>query len=144
MENKEESSCSSVSDLTWEQVSRLNDVLTEVVPVHGRGNFPTLEVQLKDIVARVRSHLELSGIRVKDIRLNGSTASHVLVQDIGWSYKDLDFIFRADSCCRSSLEADNLIRLAWSRKTGLSPTGRMEAGPYLFIYYYHYFPCCQL
>ncbi|PWA15604.1 hypothetical protein CCH79_00018461 [Gambusia affinis] len=96
MENKEESSCSSVSDLTWEQVSRLNDVLTEVVPVHGRGNFPTLEVQLKDIVARVRSHLELSGIRVKDIRLNGSTASHVLVQDIGWSYKDLDFIFRVD------------------------------------------------
>ncbi|MEQ2185622.1 Terminal nucleotidyltransferase 5C [Goodea atripinnis] len=96
MDNKEESSCNSVSDLTWEQVCRLNDVLTEVVPVHGRGNFPTLEVQLKDIVARVRSHLELSGIRVKDIRLNGSTASHVLVQDIGWSYKDLDFIFRVD------------------------------------------------
>uniref|UniRef100_A0A3Q2PFB1 Terminal nucleotidyltransferase 5C n=1 Tax=Fundulus heteroclitus TaxID=8078 RepID=A0A3Q2PFB1_FUNHE len=81
----EEPSCSSTSDLTWEQVSRLNEVLTEVVPVHGRGNFPTLEVQLKDIVARVRSHLERSGIRVKDVRLNGSTASHVLVQDIGWS-----------------------------------------------------------
>uniref|UniRef100_A0A3Q0RGU9 Terminal nucleotidyltransferase 5C n=1 Tax=Amphilophus citrinellus TaxID=61819 RepID=A0A3Q0RGU9_AMPCI len=68
--------------LTWEQVSRLNEVLTEVVPVHGRGNFPTLEVQLNDIVARVRSRLELSGIKVKDVRLNGSTASHVLVQDI--------------------------------------------------------------
>uniref|UniRef100_A0A3Q3FDY6 Terminal nucleotidyltransferase 5C n=1 Tax=Labrus bergylta TaxID=56723 RepID=A0A3Q3FDY6_9LABR len=83
-------SLESVSVLTWEQVSRLNEVLTEVVPVHGRGNFPTLEVRLKDIVARVRSRLELSGIRVKDVRLNGSTASHVLVQDIGWSYKDLD------------------------------------------------------
>ncbi|KAM4558191.1 terminal nucleotidyltransferase 5C [Odontesthes bonariensis] len=96
MENKEESTNSSVSVLTWEQVSRLNEVLTEVVPVHGRGNFPTLEVQLSDIVARVRSCLERSGIRVKDIRLNGSTASHVLVQDIGWSYKDLDVIFRVD------------------------------------------------
>uniref|UniRef100_A0A1A8CSP9 Terminal nucleotidyltransferase 5C n=1 Tax=Nothobranchius kadleci TaxID=1051664 RepID=A0A1A8CSP9_NOTKA len=92
MDNKESSS----SVLTWEQVSRLNEVLTEVVPVHGRGNFPTLEVQLSDIVARVRSRLEFSSIWVKDIRLNGSTASHVLVQDIGWSYKDLDVIFRVD------------------------------------------------
>uniref|UniRef100_A0A3B4UM47 Terminal nucleotidyltransferase 5C n=1 Tax=Seriola dumerili TaxID=41447 RepID=A0A3B4UM47_SERDU len=96
MDNKEVSKSCSVSVLSWEQVSRLNEVLTEVVPVHGRGNFPTLEVRLKDIVAWVRSRLELSGIRVKDIRLNGSTASHVLVQDIGWSYKDLDVIFRVD------------------------------------------------
>lgn len=96
MDKKEESNNSSVSVLTWEQVSRLHEVLTEVVPVHGRGNFPTLEVQLSDIVVRVRSRLEQSGIWVKDIRLNGSTASHVLVQDIGWSYKDLDVIFRVD------------------------------------------------
>lgn len=96
MDNKEESKGSSVSVLTWEQVSRLNEVLTEVVPIHGRGNFPTLEVQLSDIVARVRYQLELSDIVVEDIRLNGSTASHVLVQDIGWSYKDLDVIFRVD------------------------------------------------
>lgn len=96
MDNKDESNNRSVSVLTWEQVSRLHEVLTEVVPVHGRGNFPTLEVQLSDIVARVRSRLELSDIRVKDIRLNGSTASHVLAQDIGWSYKDLDVIFRVD------------------------------------------------
>lgn len=86
----------SQSVLTWEQVSRLNDVLTEAVPVHGRGNFPTLEVRLKDIVQMVRNRLELRGIMVKDVRLNGSTASHVLVQDIGWSYKDLDVIFRVD------------------------------------------------
>nr|AAH55542.1 Fam46c protein [Danio rerio] len=70
----------SQSVLTWEQVSRLNDVLTEAVPVHGRGNFPTLEVRLKDIVQMVRNRLELRGIMVKDVRLNGSTASHVLVQ----------------------------------------------------------------
>uniref|UniRef100_A0A673W3F8 Terminal nucleotidyltransferase 5C n=1 Tax=Salmo trutta TaxID=8032 RepID=A0A673W3F8_SALTR len=84
------------SVLSWDQVSRLNEVLTAVVPVHGRGNFPTLEVRLKDIVQMVRTRLELRGIKVKDVRLNGSTASHVLVQDIGWSYKDLDIIFRVD------------------------------------------------
>ncbi|KAL2081081.1 hypothetical protein ACEWY4_022934 [Coilia grayii] len=90
------SSPSSHSVLTCEQVSRLHEVLTEVVPVHGRGNFPTLEVRLRDIIQMVRSRLEERGIRVKDVRLNGSTASHVLVQDIGWSYKDLDVIFRVD------------------------------------------------
>uniref|UniRef100_A0A8C7GHA2 Terminal nucleotidyltransferase 5C n=1 Tax=Oncorhynchus kisutch TaxID=8019 RepID=A0A8C7GHA2_ONCKI len=84
------------SVLSWDQVGRLNEVLTAVVPVHGRGNFPTLEVRLKDIVQMVRTRLELRGIKVKDVRLNGSTASHVLVQDIGWSYKDLDIIFRVD------------------------------------------------
>ncbi|XP_051939016.1 terminal nucleotidyltransferase 5C [Hippocampus zosterae] len=86
----------SVSVLSWEQVNCLDEVLSEVVPVHGRGNFPTLEVRLKDIVARVRSSLTLSGVCVKDVRLNGSTASHVLVRDLGWSYKDLDVIFRVD------------------------------------------------
>lgn len=100
MANMASASSSSESEsqsvLTWEQVSRLNDVLTEVVPVHGRGNFPTLEVRLKDIVQMVRNRLELRGITVKDVRLNGSTASHVLVKDIGWSYKDLDVIFRVD------------------------------------------------
>ncbi|KAF7648381.1 hypothetical protein LDENG_00157700 [Lucifuga dentata] len=95
MANKETQSCA-LSVLTWEQVRRLNEVLTDVVPVHGRGNFPTLDVRLKDIMSRVRSRLELSGIKVKDIRLNGSTASHVLVQDVAWSYKDLDVIFRVD------------------------------------------------
>ncbi|XP_063069820.1 terminal nucleotidyltransferase 5C [Engraulis encrasicolus] len=84
------------SVLTCEQVSRLHEVLTEVVPVHGRGNFPTLEVRLRDIIRMVRGRLEERGIRVKDVRLNGSTASHVLVQDVGWSYKDLDVIFRVD------------------------------------------------
>lgn len=82
------------SVLSWEQVDRLNEVLCEPVPVHGRGNFPTLEVCLKDIVKMVRNQLEQRDIKVKDIRLNGSTASHVLVRDIGWSYKDLDIIFR--------------------------------------------------
>ncbi|KAK7913689.1 hypothetical protein WMY93_013900 [Mugilogobius chulae] len=96
MEKSVEAMPCSVSVLSWEQVSRLNDVLSEVVPVHGRGNFPTLEVRLKDIVSRVHARLERSGIRVKDMRLNGSTASHVLVQDMGWSYKDLDVIFRVD------------------------------------------------
>ncbi|XP_056625781.1 uncharacterized protein LOC130438050 [Triplophysa dalaica] len=79
--------------LTQEQVKNLDQVLTEVIPIHGRGNFPTLEIKPKDIIHVVRDRLILKNIKVKDVRLNGSTASHVLVKENGTSYKDLDIIF---------------------------------------------------
>ncbi|XP_043927415.1 terminal nucleotidyltransferase 5C [Protopterus annectens] len=88
--------CKRSSVLSWEQIRNLNKVLTEVVPVHGRGNFPTLEIQLKDIIRKVRCRLDVEGIKVKDVRLNGSAASHVLVKDNGLSYKDLDLIFAVE------------------------------------------------
>ncbi|XP_052475339.1 terminal nucleotidyltransferase 5A [Carassius gibelio] len=79
--------------LSWEQVQRLDSILGETVPVHGRGNFPTLSVQPRQIVQVVRTRLEERGITVRDVRLNGSAASHVLHQDTGLGYKDLDLIF---------------------------------------------------
>ncbi|KAG9332263.1 hypothetical protein JZ751_015472 [Albula glossodonta] len=36
--------------LSWEQVQRLDSILGETVPIHGRGNFPTLSVQPRQIV----------------------------------------------------------------------------------------------
>ncbi|CAN0227147.1 unnamed protein product [Lampetra planeri] len=81
------------SVLGWEQVERLDAVLDQKVPIHGRGNFPTLEVRPRDIVRIVRGRLEERGIAVRDVRLNGSAASHVLHHDSGLSYKDLDLIF---------------------------------------------------
>ncbi|XP_020773381.2 terminal nucleotidyltransferase 5C-like, partial [Boleophthalmus pectinirostris] len=79
--------------LNAEQVEVLHQVLSDVVPIHGRGNFPTLELRPRDIIIAVRDQLQRQGIRVRDVRLNGSTASHVLVRDNGTSYKDLDIIF---------------------------------------------------
>ncbi|XP_042349194.1 flocculation protein FLO11 [Plectropomus leopardus] len=79
--------------LNTEQVEVLHQVLSEVVPIHGRGNFPTLELRPRDIIIAVRARLQRQGITVRDVRLNGSTASHVLVRDNGSSYKDLDIIF---------------------------------------------------
>ncbi len=70
----------------WRRLCQFTDVAT----------FPPWRSVLKDIVQMVRNRLELRGIMVKDVRLNGSTASHVLEKDIGWSYKDLDVIFRVD------------------------------------------------
>lgn len=87
--------------LSYEQVRRLSDVMDEVVSIHGRGNFPTLEVRLRDLVAGVRAKLEApaaeggAGMKVRDIRLNGGAASHVLATE-SQPYNDLDLIFAVE------------------------------------------------
>ncbi|MEE6496485.1 hypothetical protein FKM82_002381 [Ascaphus truei] len=88
-----ESADSRFSNLTWDQIIILDQVMTEIVPIHGRGNFPTLEVKPKDIIHVVKEQLLKKKITVRDIRLNGSTASHILIKQNGTSCKDLDIIF---------------------------------------------------
>lgn len=39
-----------LSGLGWPQVKRLDALLREPIPIHGRGNFPTLSVQPRQIV----------------------------------------------------------------------------------------------
>lgn len=84
--------------LSFEQVRRLNDLMDEKVCIHGRGNFPTIEVRLRDLVTKVKGKLEANtssggaGLKVRDIRLNGGAASHVLATE-STPYNDLDLIF---------------------------------------------------
>ncbi|TRY71256.1 hypothetical protein DNTS_006986 [Danionella cerebrum] len=82
--------------LSWPQVRRLDRLLTDCIPIHGRGNFPTLQVQPRRIVTAVRRRMREQGIQVRDVRLNGSAASHVLLAESALGYKDLDLIFRAE------------------------------------------------
>ncbi|XP_072277435.1 terminal nucleotidyltransferase 5B isoform X1 [Pyxicephalus adspersus] len=84
------------SVLSWPQVRRLDAILGETVPIHGRGNFPTLSCRPRYLVQVVRSRLQQKGIVVYNVRLNGSAASHVLHEDSGLGYKDLDLIFMVD------------------------------------------------
>ncbi|XP_046897532.1 terminal nucleotidyltransferase 5ba [Hypomesus transpacificus] len=93
------------SVLSWDQVQRLDSILGDAIPIHGRGNFPTLSVQPRQIVQVVRARLAQRGVAVRDVRLNGSAASHVLHQDTGLGYKDLDLIFGV------SLQDDEAFRL---------------------------------
>lgn len=86
----------SLSVLNWEQVQRLDTILTSSIPIHGRWSFPTLEVKPRDIVKVVRSRMEEKRIHVREVRLNGSAASYVLHEDSGLGWKDLDLIFCAD------------------------------------------------
>ena len=78
------------------QVDRLHQVMDEGVPIHGRGNFPTLDIKLKDLVTLVREKLRQDGIHVKDIRLNGGAASYILGCETNQCYNDLDLIFGLD------------------------------------------------
>ena len=60
--------------LSYEQVKRLDDLMSEKIAIQGRGNFPTIEVKLCDLISVVKTHLEKDGVKMqKDgIRLNGS------------------------------------------------------------------------
>lgn len=85
--------------LTYEQVVRLGEVLSRRVEVHGRGNFPTIQVVLKDLVEAVSSRLREKGAKLRDIRLNGGAASFVLCQDQKYIFNDIDLIFGVDLTC---------------------------------------------
>ena len=82
--------------LSFEQVERLDQVLKDPVSVHGRGNFPTLDIKLLDLVNIVREKLEKDGVNVRGIRLNGGAASYILCSEEQQSYNDLDLIFGVD------------------------------------------------
>ena len=82
------------SVLSYEQVKRLSDLMSDNISIHGRGNFPTIEVKLCDLVAVVKRKLEEDGVKVREIRLNGSGASSVLASPSNEvAYNDLDLIF---------------------------------------------------
>jgi hypothetical protein len=55
--------------LTYEQVTRVDSVLNEMVALEGRGNFPALELKLKDLLTAVKDRLVQEGIKVKHIFL---------------------------------------------------------------------------
>ena len=48
------------------------------MPLHGRRNFPTLHLRLKDLIAVVRGRLVKEGIAVRDVRINGGAASYII------------------------------------------------------------------
>ena len=92
--------------LTFNQLTRLHSVLNQTVFIHGRGNFPTLEVPLKDFIETVTAGLKEEGLKVRDLRLNGSTASNILSTEKNCSYNDIDLIFGVE--IRSNLHLQQI------------------------------------
>ncbi|KAL4232672.1 Terminal nucleotidyltransferase 5A [Mactra antiquata] len=106
MATQESPRCGRFQVLCYEQVEKLDKVLEDAVPIHGRGNFPTLEVKLKDLVQVVREKLRTEGVSVRDIRLNGGAASYILGNgnENVQPYNDLDLIFGVDLTNHNELQ----------------------------------------
>lgn len=87
--------------LSFEQVERLVSVLTKPVklsPKDPGSNFPVLDFSPAAIVKVVQQRLVQKGIRVHDIRMNGSAASYCLCESHSddlpkLKYNDIDLIF---------------------------------------------------
>lgn len=50
--------------LTYDQAKRIDSVLNEMVALEGRGNFPALELKLKDLLTAVKDRLLKEGLKV--------------------------------------------------------------------------------
>ena len=85
--------------LGYEQVNRLHRLMDTEVPIHGRGNFPTLQIKLRELVQVVRTKLKEDCINVRDIRLNGGAASFILGNETSEvsHRRHAEFVTR---CCR--------------------------------------------
>lgn len=90
--------------LCYEQVARLHEVMEDAIPIHGRGNFPTLDVKLKDLVQIVKEKLKFEGVKVRDVRLNGGAASYILGTTNAQEFNDVDLIFGVDLSNQNELQ----------------------------------------
>uniref|UniRef100_A0A5S6QEV7 polynucleotide adenylyltransferase n=1 Tax=Trichuris muris TaxID=70415 RepID=A0A5S6QEV7_TRIMR len=86
---------SSQAFLNAAQLKRMHEVMSEKCQVHGRGNFPTLEISLRDLVNVVLSRLQHLGVSVREVKMNGGAASHIL-SSANLPFNDIDLIFVAD------------------------------------------------
>jgi len=70
--------------LTYDQVKRIDTVLNEVVALEGRGNFPAIEVKLKDLLSAVKDKLVKEGLKVRHILLSRGMQLHFENQNLNW------------------------------------------------------------
>lgn len=80
--------------LDYDQVSRLDDILSQPISIDGCGNFPSLEVHPHQFVNSILDRLAIHNVQLHDVRLNGSAASFALGGHEAPSYHDIDVIFR--------------------------------------------------
>ncbi|XP_075266258.1 uncharacterized protein LOC142358651 isoform X2 [Convolutriloba macropyga] len=109
---------SSYKVLTFEQFTKLDNLMNSDIEIHGQGTFPNIKVTLKEFVVRLKKNLEYEQVPLDSIRLNGGAASHVIgmrqmIDDIG--YNDLDLIFGLKSDDENVFEVVRLMLYATLR-----------------------------
>ncbi|KAK4475430.1 hypothetical protein MN116_000796 [Schistosoma mekongi] len=89
--------------LSYEQVTRLHNVLSKSIPIHSRyPGFPTITVKLNDLFRAVRGNLKAAGIPIRNIRLNGGAASYIIGREDFPVYNDIDVLVSVDLTSNSS------------------------------------------
>lgn len=78
------------------QMDRLRSVLGQEVQIHGRENFPTLEISLQSLIVNMRRKLLEAMLPVKHVKVNGGAASFVFASSDSFPYSDVDLIFPLD------------------------------------------------
>lgn len=87
---------SSAVYLTTEQLDKLRRILKPVIPIYpspATATFPTIHVTPKDFLRQVLFKLKEHSIDISAIRLHGSAASYVLIDDSDFLYRDIDISF---------------------------------------------------
>lgn len=77
-------------------MDRLRAVLNQNVEIHGKDNFPTLSIALRDLIVHVRRKIREAGLNLKCVRVNGGVAGYVLCTHDNFSFSDIDLIFRME------------------------------------------------
>ena len=89
--------------LNYNQVDKLNNILSTPVEIQPPNNFPALSISPASLVKVVRQRLLKKNIKLRDIRLNGSAASFCLSEDREdlpqIQYNDIDLIFGVSIDC---------------------------------------------
>lgn len=84
-------------ELDGPQLQKLEKVLCEPIEIRPLNNFPTLSIAPATLVKVVKKRLLEKNIKLRDIRMNGSAASHCLSKDQeGFPqihFNDIDLIF---------------------------------------------------
>uniref|UniRef100_A0A915EK96 polynucleotide adenylyltransferase n=1 Tax=Ditylenchus dipsaci TaxID=166011 RepID=A0A915EK96_9BILA len=84
---------SAMTELTNRQVHRLRSVLKQNVEIHGRENFPTLQITLHQLILHVRRKIVEADMGLKQVKMNGGAASYVFCKSDDFTFSDIDLIF---------------------------------------------------
>ncbi|CAG5110569.1 Oidioi.mRNA.OKI2018_I69.chr2.g4955.t1.cds [Oikopleura dioica] len=83
--------------LKFGEIKKLQKILDKSHEIHGKGNFPTIEVEPTALIKDIHAKLGEAGITVAHVKLNGSCASHIISHDDDIGFKDIDIIFNLAS-----------------------------------------------
>ena len=86
----------SMEKLNYEQVKRMSSIISSEFSVHSLGDYPDLKIEPERLILAIQQRLEECLIFMKDIRINGGSASAVVGGLEENTFNDLDILFNLE------------------------------------------------